>query len=150
MPHFSLQDQQGKTHTSDEYKGKWLVVYFYPADDTPGCTKEACSFRDNYSILQEKGIEIVGISKDTVESHKNFVQKYQLPFTLLADPTLETIKAFGVLENPKLLGLIPAEASRFTFLIDPHGVIQKIYEKVTPADHAKEILEDWEALQSAR
>lgn len=147
IPVFSIPDQNGEIRSDADFRGKWLVVYFYPKDDTPGCTTEACSFRDNFLELKEKGIEVVGISKDSVKSHKKFVDKYQLPFTLLANPDLDIIKAFGAWGKRKFWGREFSGILRTTFLIDPKGVVKKVYESVTPADHAKEILADWKSLQ---
>ena len=145
-PSFTLPDQDGKNHSLADYKGKWLVVYFYPKDDTTGCTKEACSFRDGRQALLDKDIEVVGISKDTVASHKKFVDKYQLNFTLLADPSLEIIKAYKSWGLKKLYGREYEGTFRNTYLINPEGEIAKTYEKVSPADHALQILNDFEAL----
>lgn len=143
IPEFSLPDQDGKFLTKNDFKGNWLVVFFYPKDDTPGCTKEACSFRDNFSVLKANDIEVVGISKDNARSHKKFALKYQLPFTLLADPELGIIKAFGVWARKKFWGREYDGILRTTFLINPSGVIKKVYENVEPSDHALEILKDW-------
>jgi peroxiredoxin Q/BCP len=132
-PNFKLPDANGKVHSLSEYKGKWLLMYFYPRDNTPGCTKEACSFRDNFSKLK-RAVEIVGVSGDSVKSHKNFSEKYSLPFTLLADPEKAIIKKYGT------EGIIFAK--RTSFLINPKGVIEKIYEKVNPSTHAEEIIND--------
>ena len=128
---FNLPDSDGKMHKLTDYKGRWLLLYFYPKDFTPGCTTEACNFRDNFSKLKEK-LEIVGVSGDSVESHTKFSKKYSLPFTILADPKKETIKEYGT------DGLIFAK--RTSFLINPEGKIKKIYEKVNPSIHAQEIL----------
>lgn len=122
IPNFSLQDQFGKLIESKSFLGKPLVVYFYPKDNTPGCTKEACSFRDNYELFQDKGVAVVGISADDVASHKDFAEKYQLPFTLLADPERTVHKAFGV---GKELGTF---TSRITFIIDKKGIIIKQFK----------------------
>ena len=146
-PDFTLPDQDGKNHSLSDYNGKWLVVYFYPKDDTPGCTKEACSFRDGRQALLDKGIEVVGVSKDSVASHKKFVDKYNLNFTLLADPSLETIKAYKSFGLKKFMGREFEGTLRNTYLVNPDGEIVKTYEKVSPADHALEILKDFEALQ---
>lgn len=147
IPAFSLSDQNEVVHASSEFKGKWLVVYFYPKDDTPGCTTEACSFRDNFADLKAKHIEVIGISKDSEKSHKKFVAKYELPFLLLADPEHTTIEAFGAWGKKKFMGKSYDGILRNTYLIDPKGIVQKIYENVNPEDHAKEILKDWEVLQ---
>ncbi|MDB5178245.1 MAG: alkyl hydroperoxide reductase/Thiol specific antioxidant/Mal allergen [Patescibacteria group bacterium] len=136
-PAFSLPDQNGATRSLAEFAGTWLIVYFYPKDDTPGCTTEACSFRDEYRYLQEKGLNVVGISKDSVASHAKFAAKYGLNFPLLSDESAGIIKAYGA------WGL---GTKRTTFLINPEGGIAKEYPKVTPKDHAVEILRDFEAL----
>lgn len=130
---FSLPDQDGKIHCLEDYKGKWLVVYFYPKDDTPGCTKEACEFRDAISEFRKRGIEIVGISKDTVESHKKFSEKFHLTFPLLADPQRKTIESYGAWGKGTL---------RNTYLVNPKGEIVKTYEKVSPLTHAGQVLRD--------
>ncbi len=132
-PAFSVSDQYGKVHTLQDYRGKWLLLYFYPKDDTPGCTKEACGFRDHFSALQDK-VTVLGVSKDSAESHSAFTKKYALPFTLLADADLALTAAYGAdgVTYPK----------RVTFLIDGEGVIAKIYDKVDCEAHALEVLED--------
>lgn len=132
-PDFSAPDQDGVIHTLAEYQGSWLLLYFYPEDDTPGCTTEACNFRDAFHQLQRL-VRIVGVSQDTVESHKNFAQKYGLPFTLLADPEKNLIAAYGA------TGLLFTK--RVSFLINPEGVITKIYDKVNVEKHAQEIMDD--------
>lgn len=132
-PGLELPDQGGIMHNISQYLGQWLLLYFYPRDNTPGCTKEACSFRDHFSKLKEK-LEIVGVSSNSVESHKRFSDKYTLPFTILSDKKRKTIKNYGT------NGLIYAK--RTSFLIDPKGIIIKIYEKVDPSIHATEILKD--------
>ena len=140
-PAFNLQDQNGEWHTLDDYSGQWLAVYFYPKDDTPGCTKEACNFRDNIYAFRAIDAAVVGISVDDVESHKEFSDKYKLPFTLLADVNRETAKAYGVLKDFKVLSV----ASRQSFLIDPDGKIAKHYSKVKPDTHTDEVLADIKA-----
>jgi peroxiredoxin Q/BCP len=142
-PAFKLQDQDGRWHTLDDYKGKWLVLYFYPKDQTPGCTTEACEFRDNIFAFRDINAVIVGISIDNVESHKKFEGKHSLPFTLLADPSKETAKAYGVL---KKFVLIMEMAKRETFLVDPNGRIAKIYRDVDPKIHAQAVLGDIKAM----
>ncbi len=132
-PDFELPDQNGTLHNNSRYLGNWLLLYFYPRDNTPGCTKEACSFRDKYYLLKQK-LEIVGVSGDSVESHKRFSDKYKLPFTILSDKEKKTINDYGA------DGLIFAK--RTSFLIDPDGKIVRIYEKVDPSIHAEEILKD--------
>jgi peroxiredoxin Q/BCP len=137
-PDFKLQDQNADWHTLEEYRGQWLAVYFYPKDDTPGCTTEACNFRDNIYAFKAIGAAVVGISVDDVDSHKEFSEKYKLPFTLLADEDGETAKAYGVLRDYKLLTL----ASRQSFLVNPNGIIVKHYEDVDPDEHTNEVLTD--------
>ena len=137
-PSFNLQDQNGDWHTLESYRGQWLAIYFYPKDDTPGCTKEACNFRDNIYAFKAIDAAVVGISVDDVESHKKFADKYKLPFTLLADSESTTAAAYGVLKDYKLLKL----ASRQSFLIDPDGKIAKHYGDVDPDTHTEEVLAD--------
>ena len=137
-PAFNLQDQNGEWHTLEEYKGQWLAIYFYPKDDTPGCTKEACNFRDNIYAFKAIDAAVVGISVDDVESHKKFSDKYKLPFTILADDSSETAKAYGVLRDYKLIKL----ASRQSFLVDPEGKIARHYADVDPDTHTDEVLAD--------
>jgi thioredoxin-dependent peroxiredoxin len=146
-PDFTLPDQNNQIHSLGDYRGKWLVVYFYPRDNTPGCTREACSFRDGRDALRDAGIEVVGISKDTVASHKKFVDKYNLNFTLLADPDLTTIKDYKSWGTKKLYGREFQGTLRNTYLINPEGEIVKTYEKVKPQDHAHQILQDFAALK---
>ena len=139
---FTLPDENGKVHTLSDYKGKWVIVYFYPKDDTPGCTKEACGFRDNLEVFQKMGVVIFGISKDSVASHKKFSEKYQLNFPLLSDESLATIKAYDAWGKKKFMGREFQGIFRKTYLINPQGEIQKIYEKVNPLVHAQEIITD--------
>lgn len=147
-PDFSLQDQNGDVKTLKDYVGKWLIVYFYPKDDTPGCTKEACAFRDGRDMLQGLGAEIVGISKDTVKSHAKFIDKHSLNFTLLSDTSTETIQAFGSWKLKKFMGREYMGINRDTYLINPKSEIVKKYEGVNPAKHFEEIYEDLKALAS--
>ena len=140
-PGFKLQDQNGDWHDLEDYRGSWLAVYFYPKDDTPGCTTEACNFRDNIYAFKGIGAEVVGISVDDVESHKEFSDKYKLPFVILADEEGATAEAYGVLRDWKLIQI----ASRQSFIIDPDGVIAKHYEKVDPDTHTDEVLADLKA-----
>ena len=137
-PSFNLQDQNGDWHKLEDYRGQWLAVYFYPRDDTPGCTKEACNFRDNIYAFKAIDAAVVGISVDDVDSHKKFSDKYKLPFTILADDDGETARAYGVLRDYKLLKL----ASRQSFLVDPDGKIAKHYGDVDPDTHTEEVLTD--------
>ena len=143
-PGFELMDQNSEMHTLDSYRGKWLAMYFYPRDDTPGCTTEACSFRDNIFAFQAIGANVVGISVDDVKSHKKFSDKYKLPFTILADESGETSKAYGVLRDFKLMKI----ASRQSFIIGPDGKIAKHYEKVDPDTHTQEVLADLKELMA--
>ena len=141
-PSFNLQDQYGEWHTLEEYKGQWLAIYFYPKDDTPGCTTEACNFRDNIYAFKAIDAAVVGISVDDVESHKKFSDKYKIPFTLLADDSGDTAKAYGVLRDYKLVKL----ASRQSFLIDPEGKVARHYADVDPDTHTDEVLADIKTL----
>lgn len=141
-PEFALPDQNGKIHRLSDYLGQWVVVYFYPKDDTPGCTKEACSFRDNQNELQKQSVVVLGISKDSVASHKKFAIKYHLNFTILSDESRETIQAYNAWGVKKMFGHTSEGTLRKTYLIDPQGEIKKVYEKVNPLHHAEEILAD--------
>jgi peroxiredoxin Q/BCP len=138
-PDFRLQDQNGQWHTLSEYRGKWLTLYFYPKDNSPACTTEACEFRDNVFAFKEAGAVIVGISVDSVDSHKKFEKDQKLPFTLLADPSKETAKSYGVLKN--YMGVLEL-AKRETFLIDPSGKVVKHYTDVDPKNHSQQVLAD--------
>lgn len=141
-PEFTLLDQRGIEHNLTQYRGKWIVVYFYPKDDTPGCTKEACSFRDHFEALKERGIVVLGISKDTQASHKKFAEKYNLNFTLLSDEAVTVIKAYEAWGEKKMMGRTYDGILRTTYVIDPQGIIRKVYENVKPDEHAQEILRD--------
>jgi peroxiredoxin Q/BCP len=144
---FSLPDQDGKIHKLSDYKGKWVIVYFYPKDDTSGCTTEACNFRDSFHELQAKGVVILGISKDSIKSHKKFAEKNDLNFPLLSDETKEVIDAYHAWGKKKFMGKTYEGILRTTYLINPAGEIVKVYENVNPTIHAKEILKDLEELQ---
>jgi peroxiredoxin Q/BCP len=144
-PAFRLQDQGGAWHELTDYRGKWLVLYFYPKDDTPGCTTQACEFRDNIFAFDKLGAVILGISVDDVASHKLFAEEHALPFTLLADSSKETAKSYGVLRSA--LGLMEI-ASRETFIIDPQGRVAKHYASVDPKGHSQMVLADLKVLQS--
>lgn len=145
-PSFSLPDQNDKMHSLSDYKGKWLIVYFYPKDDTPGCTKEACSFRDKGDEFVKKGVAIVGISKDSIASHKKFADKYRLNFPLLADPDHITIEKYGAWGKKKFMGREYDGIMRNTYLIGPKGEIAKEYKGVNPLTHANQILQDLDQL----
>lgn len=142
-PAFALPDQGGETRRLEDYDGKWLVLYFYPKDDTPGCTTQACDFRDNIFAFRRLGAEIVGISLDDVDSHKDFAEKHGLPFTLLADAAGAVAREYGVLRQFGAVEL----ASRQTFLISPQGVIARHYEKVNLDTHSADVLKDIESLR---
>jgi peroxiredoxin Q/BCP len=148
-PDFSLLDQDGNTKTLADYAGKWLVVYFYPKDDTPGCTTEACSFRDERDeIARAGGAEVIGISKDSVKSHKKFAEKHHLNFTLLSDPDHVMAEAYDSWKLKKFAGNEYMGMERNTFLVNPIGQIAKEYLGVNPADHAVQIIADLKSLQS--
>lgn len=139
-PEFKLLDENGIERKLSDYHGKHVVLYFYPKDDTPGCTKEACNFRDDYSAYQEAGIEILGVSPDDPKSHTKFIQKFDLPFSLLADTEHEVSMEYGVWGLKKMFGREYEGVSRTTFLIGPDSKIVKIFEKVNPAEHSEEVL----------
>lgn len=141
-PSFSLPDQDGKIHKLSDYSGKWLLLYFYPKDATPGCTIEACSFRDSFQATREAGIAVVGVSVDSVASHAKFATRHKLPFTLLADQEKKMVEAYGVWGKKKFMGREYLGTSRNSFLIRPDGKIAKIYENVKPASHAQEVIAD--------
>lgn len=138
-PEFSLQDQHGVTHTLKQYAGKKVLLYFYPKDDTPGCTTEACNFRDGYEEFLKMGLVILGVSADSVKSHKKFAEKYELPFLLLSDETKEVCEAYGVWGMKKFMGREYMGINRMSFLIDEKGNIAKIYEDVKVKVHAEEV-----------
>jgi peroxiredoxin Q/BCP len=144
-PAFKLQDQDGKWHSLADYKGKWVAIYFYPKDDTPGCTTQACSFRDNIFAYNKEGAVILGISVDDVTSHKAFAEKHGLPFALLADADKSVAKRYGVLKT--YMGVMEM-ARRDTFLIDPQGRVARHYESVDPEGHSKLVLDDIKALKA--
>lgn len=146
-PGFRLPDQEGKTHALKDYLGKWVVLYFYPKDDTPGCTAEACSFRDNFARLKRQGMVVLGVSVDPVKKHAKFVEKYSLPFTLLSDEERVVVEKYHVWAKKKFMGREYMGTLRTTFLIDPAGKIAKIYENVKPDAHAEAILADLTALK---
>ncbi len=141
-PDFTLRDQEGKEHTLSTYRGRWVLLYFYPKDDTPGCTKEACMIRDAFPRFEGIHTHVFGVSKDTVESHKKFTEKYNLPFPLLADPDTVVNKLYGVWQEKKMMGKVYMGTLRTSFLIDPEGVVRKVYAKVKPEIHAEEVISD--------
>ncbi len=146
-PDISLPDAKGQTRSLREFRGKWVLVYFYPKDDTPGCTKEACGFRDRWAELKKRGVEVIGISADSAKSHAKFEEKYSLPFTLLADTEKEVIKAYGTWGKKKFVGREYMGILRQSFLIGPDGKIVKTYDTVKAAAHAEEVLKDLISLQ---
>ena len=143
-PTFSLKDTEGNTHTLDQYRGKWVVLYFYPKDDTPGCTTEACSFRDSHELLLAKEAVVLGVSRDDAASHEKFMNKYSLPFPLLSDPDHAVMDAYGAW-GKKMFG--KEGVLRKTFIINPEGDVVKIYGRVTPIGHAEHVLQTLADLQ---
>lgn len=151
-PAFELPDQNGKIHKLSDYSGKWILLYFYPKDDTPGCTIEACSIRDNFGSFKKMKTIVLGVNADSIKSHKKFEKKYKLPFPILSDESKKIIKAYGVWVvqtlrslqtrrgKKKFMGREYMGIKRISFLIDPSGKISKIYEDVKPASHAGEVL----------
>jgi peroxiredoxin Q/BCP len=145
-PEFELPDQDGQLHSLEDYRDQWVVLYFYPKDETPGCTTEACEFRDNIFAFRDLNAQILGVSLDDVESHKAFAENHGLPFPLLADVEGSAATAYGV--KTRMLGM--EIAKRQTFIIAPDGTVAKHYEKVNPSEHSKQVLADLETLTSAR
>jgi len=141
-PDFTLPDQNGDFHSLQQYRGQWVVLYFYPKDDTPGCTVEACSFRDNFSSLKKADAVVFGVSVDPVKKHAKFVEKYSLPFTLLADEEKKVVELYGVWGKKKFMGREYMGTSRVSFLIDPKGTVAKIYDPAKPTEHVSEVLAD--------
>ena len=140
-PNFAAKDANGETVRLKDLRGQKVVLYFYPKDDTPGCTKEACSFRDAFADFKKRGIKVLGVSKDSEASHKKFAAKYKLPFTLLADPDHSIADAYGVYGEKKFMGRTYMGVKRITFLIDEKGKVKKVFEKVKPEEHATDVLE---------
>lgn len=140
-PAFTTKDADGNTVRLKDFRGQRVVLYFYPKDDTPGCTKEACSFRDAFGEFQERGVKVLGISTDNETSHQKFARKYKLPFTLLTDTDHAIAEAYGSYGQKKFMGRTYMGVHRMTFLIDERGKIAKIFEKVKPDEHASEVLE---------
>jgi len=139
-PDFTLPDHNGTMVTLSGFRGKKVVLYFYPKDNTPGCTRQACAFAQSYDGFREKDVVVIGISKDSVASHLKFVQKYDLPFILLSDPKLQAIQAYGVWQEKKLYGKVSMGVVRSTYIIDEQGRIEKVMPKVKPDTNAEEIL----------
>ncbi len=145
-PKFSLKNQDGETVKLSDFHGKPIVLYFYPKDGTPGCTTEACNFRDDYSLYKKMGVEVIGISPDSVKSHDKFQSKYELPFTLLSDPDHQVAEQYGVWGLKKRYGREYEGIFRTTFLIDKEGTVIKVFEGVKPAEHSQEVLEELKKL----
>ena len=141
-PDFTLPDQTGKTHSLSDDRGKWVLIYFYPRDNTPGCTVEACTLRDEFAEFKKKGALVLGVSADSVKSHEGFAKKFKLPFSLLADPEKKMLEKYGAWGKKSFMGRSYMGIFRNSFLIDPKGKIAKIYEKVKPELHAREVLND--------
>jgi peroxiredoxin Q/BCP len=140
-PNFAAKDANGETVRLKDLRGQKVVLYFYPKDDTPGCTKEACSFRDAFADFKKQDIKVLGVSVDSEASHKKFAAKYKLPFTLLADPDHSIADSYGVYGEKKFMGRTYMGVKRMTFLIDEKGKIKKVFEKVKPEEHASDVLE---------
>jgi thioredoxin-dependent peroxiredoxin len=141
-PDFSLPDQAGNSHSLSDYKGKTVLLYFYPKDMTPGCTTEACSFRDAMNDLKAADIQVLGVSVDSVESHKKFADRYKLNFPLLSDSNKKVVQEYGVWGEKKFMGVKYTGTSRESFLISPEGMILKHYPKVKPSEHVAEVIKD--------
>jgi len=146
-PDFALPDQKGEVRRLSDFRGRWVVLYFYPKDNTPGCTKEACGFRDLFPKFQRRKIVVIGISTDSVRSHEKFAEKYDLPFLLLADEEKAVVRAYGVWGQKSFMGRTTMGTHRTSFLVDPEGRIAKIYERVRPETHAEEVFRDLEQLR---
>ena len=140
-PDFTLPDKEGKPVSLSDFLGKKVVLYFYPRDNTPGCTRQACAFARSYSEVEGKNTVVIGVSKDSAASHLKFAQKYELPFVLLSDPELQAIQAYGVWQEKKLYGKVSMGVVRSTYLIDEQGIIEKVMPKVKPDTNAQEILD---------
>jgi peroxiredoxin Q/BCP len=143
-PDFSIKDENGELHKLSDYRGRPVVLYFYPKDDTPGCTTEACNFRDDYTVYEQADVTILGVSPDTVKSHARFKTKYELPFTLLADTDHKVCELYGVWGRKKAMGREYDGVFRTTFLIGSDGQIIKVFENVKPAEHSREVLQAFE------
>ena len=140
MPTFSVADQNGNLVTNQQLLGKKTIIYFYPKDSTPGCTAEACNLRDNYERMLAQGYQVLGVSKDSQKSHQSFINKYELPFTLLSDPSTEMLQAFGAWGEKKMCGKTSIGTLRKTFVFDENGILTQVIEKVDTKNHAEQIL----------
>lgn len=143
-PEFEAKDQNGNILRLKDYKGTKLIIYFYPKDNTPGCTAEACNLRDNYTLLLDRGFKIIGVSADSEKSHQNFAEKFELPFPLIADTEKEIINAFGVWGPKKFMGRSYDGIHRVTFVIDEEGIIEKVFTKVDTKKHTEQIIKEYE------
>jgi len=148
-PPFTLLDQNGESRTLKAEQGKWVLLYFYPKDDTPGCTVEACTLAEVYSDFKRLKVSVYGVSKDTPKSHQKFAEKFKLPFTLLSDPTMAMMDTYGALVMKKMYGKEVRGTNRISYLINPNGKIAQVYPDVDPAGHAIELLKDIKAFQKA-
>lgn len=146
-PEFSLVDQDEQAHKLADYKDVWKVIYFYPKDNTPGCTTEACTIAEVYDEFEKLGIKVFGVSKDSAKSHKKFAEKFNLPFTLLSDESTEMIQAYGAWQQKKMMGKEYMGIVRMSYLLDEKNKVVKVYPKVTPAEHALELLSDIKELK---
>jgi peroxiredoxin Q/BCP len=145
-PAFNLPDQDGEKHRLSDYAGKWVLIYFYPKDNTSGCTKEACAIRDDWSEFKKLGAVVLGVSKDSVKSHRIFADKHLLPFTLLSDESTKMIEKYGAWRKKKMAGREYMGIVRISYLVDPKGKVAKVYPKVKPPEHAAEVLADLKEL----
>lgn len=146
-PEFNYRDSEGQLHASSELNGKAYLIYFYPKDNTPGCNKEACGFRDHYSAFDSLGVSVIGVSCDSEKSHQKFREKFSLPFSLIADEDQSVVNAFGVFGKKKFMGKTYEGIHRVSYLIDPKGMIAKVYPKVKPAEHAEQVIQDIKELR---
>lgn len=145
-PLFTLPDQDGEMHALSDYRGKWVLLYFYPKDDTPGCTVEACAIRDQFRDFRTIGVVVLGVSTDSIASHKKFAHAYNLPFTLLADEHKEVVNIYGVYGERSFSGKKYLGTARTSFLLDPKGIVARVYEKVKPETHAAQVISDLKTL----
>ncbi len=141
-PEFTLNNQDGNPVSLSDFSGKKVVLYFYPRDNTPGCTREACAFRNQFQVFEKHGIVVLGVSKDSERTHRGFIEKQSLPFDLLSDPEHKVIEAYGAWQEKKLYGKVSMGTVRSTYVIDENGMIERVYPKVKPDEHAVQILKD--------
>ncbi|NCT02134.1 peroxiredoxin [Candidatus Parcubacteria bacterium] len=146
-PAFHLKDETGTVRRLSDYSGSWVIIYFYPKDDTPGCTKEACTIAEIYDEFASLGVTVLGVSKDSSESHAQFKEKYHLPFTLLSDESTKMIQAYGAWQEHSMYGKKFMGTARITYVVDPKGKIVAVYPKVSPASHALQLLKDLKTIQ---